>query len=98
MFINVTDGRLELLDPDNFRELKLVCASRSMLSDAAVDQLGRLDGDHVWVREAWFRAQAAAADGDWIKSFDAMRDYARSKGWIDGTGAIRVHIEVVDGG
>tara|TARA_R110000868_G_scaffold226080_4_gene478539 strand:- start:4126 stop:4422 length:297 start_codon:yes stop_codon:yes gene_type:complete len=92
MFISASNERLELRDAHNFKELKLVRAP-AHADTVITGQLGRLDGDHVWVDEHWFLAQPPAANEEWIKAFHAMKDYARGKGWVDGAGAIRVHIE-----
>jgi hypothetical protein len=54
------------------------------------------DDDHVWVDIANLRAAALARvdDPGYGERFDAMIAYARSKGWVDATGAhVRAHIE-----
>lgn len=93
MFIRLACGQLLLCDAENFGELKLVCAPGATLDSALESQLGRIEGDHIWVNERWFLAQTPAIDAVWRRSFEAMRDYARSKGWVDASGAVRVHIE-----
>jgi hypothetical protein len=93
MFIRLAESGFELLDPHNFKELKLVRPSGASFNQAAKDRLGRIDGDHIWVKQAWFLAQEPAADGEWRLSFEAMKTYANSKGWVDDVGAIRVHVE-----
>jgi hypothetical protein len=58
---------------------------------------GADDGD-AWISIDWVRSEAgAAAPGslgtDWPVRFDAMVDYARSKGWLDGPGThVRAHV------
>ncbi|MGF7125205.1 hypothetical protein [Rhodococcus sp. AG1013] len=53
-----------------------------------------VDG-HAWISAAAV-ARLADADGagdDWRTGFQAMREYARGKGWVRADGAIRAHIE-----
>lgn len=97
MFIKSSPGQLVLLDAQNFGELKLVRAPGAILDGAVERQLGRIEGDHIWVNDQWFLAQPPAMDATWRQAFEAMKNYARSKGWVDGSGAVRVHIEE-DGG
>jgi hypothetical protein len=65
-------------------------------------QLGRVDPDGtVFIPPDKVRAlaaQAAMAAGQplsdgWEAKFSSMLDFAASKGWIDGDGAIAAHIE-----
>jgi hypothetical protein len=54
------------------------------------------DEDHVWVDIANLRAAALGRveDPGYPERFDAMIEYARSKGWLDDTGThVRAHIE-----
>lgn len=62
------------------------------LVDAAA---GRLEGDHALITIDAVRRMARDRVGDdWDARFDAMLDYARTKGWIDDTGnAIQAHVE-----
>ncbi|WP_176599064.1 MULTISPECIES: hypothetical protein [Sphingobium] len=88
----LADERFELVDPNNFREMKLV-AGAPLPNSTVEDQLGRVEGDHVWVRESWFLAQPCADATEWLNLFQGMKDYASGKGWVDSMGAIRVHVE-----
>lgn len=48
---------------------------------------------HVWVSTAWIRAEVHG-DAQWAAGFDAMVDFAGSKGWLDADGShILGHIE-----
>ena len=35
---------------------------------------------------------ARPEEEQWIKQFEGMVEYARSKGWVDGTGRIQAHV------
>lgn len=83
-----------LEDIDNFRAFKLVCASPRASCAQALAQVGRADGDHVWVDAGWLRANGRA-DADWQAGLDKMIDYAAGAGWVDDSGAIRAHVEDV---
>ena len=65
------------------------------LVDAAA---GRLEGDHALITiDAVRRMAAGRVADDWPERFDAMLDYARTKGWIDDTGnAIQAHVDYED--
>lgn len=65
--------------------------------DRALGALGRPDGDHVWLDVAALRAAAGPRDPDWQRRFDAMVDYARSRGWTD-QAATRLRAHVVQVG
>jgi hypothetical protein len=50
------------------------------------------DGQHIWVEVAALRAASAAAG--FGEGFEAMIDYARSKGWLDEDGThVRAHVD-----
>lgn len=73
--------RLEVLAPVNLPDADLA---------ARLGDLGRLDGDHVWLSVQRLRG-AGPADEGWASRFDAMIEYATSKGWVEGT-AVRAHV------
>ena len=89
-----------LLEPENFKAFKLVCADR-VEPEALAAALGALvelddDGAHAWLSIAGLRDLAGplAADDEWMTSFDGMVGYAASKGWLSPDGsAIRAHVE-----
>jgi len=62
--------------------------------DERLAPCGRLDHDgrHAWIAERWLRA-AGPAEPAWREQLDAMLAYADRKGWRDGAGAIRAHLE-----
>lgn len=51
--------------------------------------------EHLWIsREEVARLVGdLAADPDWQVSFEKMFIFAQSKGWVDGLGRIRAHVE-----
>jgi hypothetical protein len=70
---------------------------------AAVDRVlresgfGSVDGDDARLDLAHLRR--AAGNGrppGWEADFDAMADYARSKGWLDGNGQVQAHLVWAD--
>ena len=73
--------RLEVLAPEGLPDADLA---------ARLGELGRLDGDHVWLSVEHLR-QAGPADPGWAEGFDGMIGYARSKGWVEGD-AVRAHV------
>jgi hypothetical protein len=55
---------------------------------------GHVDGDHAWIRpEAVVALAGREHDADWRRRFDGMVAYAREKGFLDASGAIRAHVE-----
>lgn len=83
-------------DAENFRAFKVECASDRNDCTDAFAEVGRLDGDHLWVDPAWLCSHGRR-DADWAAGLQKMIDYAASAGWVDQAGAIRAHIEDVRG-
>ena len=56
------------------------------------------DGEHVWLDVAACRSIGMASLGTgWAEGFDAMVDFAASRGWTDEDGRrVRAHIERTD--
>lgn len=80
-------------DADNFRAFAVVVTGEPDLSSALAG-LGVVDGDHVFFdAEAVKRLAGERATDDWGANFDKMVEFARSKGWVDGAGRVRAHIE-----
>lgn len=93
MIVRAKAGRVTLEDIDNLRAFKVV-AERSPDLAQTVQPAGRLDGDAVWVSEAWLRRQAQGKPAAWASDFEKMLDFAETKGWFDETArAVRAHIE-----
>jgi hypothetical protein len=76
--------RLEVLAPAGLPDDELA---------GRLGDLGRLDGDHVWLDVAGLRAAGQPGDAAWGAGFDGMIGYAGSKGWLDEAGtAVRAHV------
>ena len=92
------DGRtVSLQDPDDVKRFHVAAAGRrdEAALAAAIGDLGRVDGDEVWVRVPAVRAMAAGrVSPSWEDDFAGMLEYARSKGWLDDTGdSVKAHVE-----
>jgi hypothetical protein len=71
---------VSLEDPDDFKGFKLV-VERVEHAHVGVDEIKRLAGE------------ARAGDAAWLEQLEGMLAYARSKGWVDESGAVRAHVE-----
>lgn len=96
---DLRSGRITLEQPDDFTAFHVAVAGGDVADERLAGALaphGRLEGDHAWIEVDAVRALAgeAATTEAWQAGFDAMVDYARSKGFLDGSGdAIRAHLE-----
>jgi hypothetical protein len=98
MVIEITDGdAVRLFGSDDFTRLSVTLSGTSTsAARAALEQIGEpVDDSHVFVSPEVLSslAGARAADPQWQTAFAAMLDYARSRGWTDATGRVRVHVE-----
>ncbi len=100
--IDLSESRVHLRDPDDFRRFSVAVDGAGDQSDLArvVDQsgLGRLkdDGRHVVVDPVALRALAgAAATDEWDEGFAGMLAYAAGKGWVEDDGVV-AHVEPLD--
>ena len=61
----------------------------------ALNGVAALEGEsHAWVSEAALRTFPAVRDNaEWQKKLDGMIAFARTRGWVNESGAIRAHIE-----
>jgi hypothetical protein len=96
--INTAGGTPELVEPDDFKAFDILAPGEPDAERlaAATAGIGRADGaDHVYVDVVALRALAGsrAQDDEWCRGLDAMLEYARSKGWLDESGAVRAHVE-----
>jgi hypothetical protein len=91
---------VELRQADDFRSLKVValtadgCADRLAEAIAIAGTVG-VDGD-AYLRLDGLRRLSGerGADPHWLAGFDAMVDYARSRGWLTSGPALRAHCEI----
>jgi hypothetical protein len=88
-----------LADRDNFRAFAITVDGTPDQLPTVVDALTGLgtvdaDGGHAMLDADAVRRLAGATEGDpWSADFDAMVEYARSKGWTDEHGRVRAHLE-----
>jgi hypothetical protein len=87
-------AEIRLNEPGELRSLKavVVCSERGIEWPAAV---ARHD-EHVWIRiDALRRLAAEAGVGpDWQSDFDAVLEFAGSRGWVDEEEqVVRAHVE-----
>ena len=95
--IVVTDDSVELVDAEDTKafhvEVRDDTDIAAVLDEAGAGTLAD-DGEHALVEIGWVRQHAVGVGPQWEQDFDAMLDYARTKGWIDeGTSAIVAHLE-----
>jgi hypothetical protein len=88
-------GQVAMDDAENLRGLSVElrsCAAGQ--ADTLLGDLGRVDGEHVWLDIALLKALSPkAGEPEWAAGFDGVMGYAQSKGWIDETGTrVRAHV------
>ena len=95
MYIQVDqDGPVTLADADNFRAFSVVSNGVREKLGEALSGLGTVDGDHAWLDAGAVKNLAGDGVGEqWHADFDAMVEFARSKGWTDDDGRVRAHVE-----
>ncbi|HVW47151.1 MAG TPA: hypothetical protein VHA76_08860 [Solirubrobacterales bacterium] len=90
---------VSLVEPDVFDRLAVVVAGGGSRADLerATAAVGALDddGEHLFIGRGELRSLAGerAISPIWLEGFEAMVDYAESKGWVDGEGRVRAHVE-----
>lgn len=96
VLIDTGAGSAEVCEVDDLQRLQVTVrgALSSPAVGAALGRLGRVEGEHAWLAIDQLRAAGPNRD-EWRTRFDAMIDYARSKGWTDDRGGVRVHLEPV---
>jgi hypothetical protein len=94
--LRAAPATVRLVEPEDFGAFKIAARGPATELGSAVERFGRLTGDgHVLVDVTALRALAGerGRDRDWLASLDAMVDHARTRGWTDGGGAIRGHVQ-----
>lgn len=89
------DGSSLTLDgSDDFTRLN-VLASRDISGASVFAECRRTPDGHLFVPPQLIEDLAGAngMNDHWRKNFDAMVEFARSTGWVDDAGAMRVHVE-----
>jgi hypothetical protein len=94
MYIVVDRAGVALVDGENFRTFAVVVEGGEVDLGGALERFGVVDGEHVWLDpEAVKRLAGDGAGPEWPARFDAMIEFARSKGWVDDAGRVRAHVE-----
>ncbi|MBY4895529.1 flavin reductase family protein [Cupriavidus sp. AU9028] len=98
MRIYLTDaGAIALRDPDDFKRLDvLVDPQPQERLDRAIARIGRREDErHVRLCPSVLRFLSGhAGDAQWEAGFQAMLDFAASRGWVDEAGMLRAHITI----
>jgi hypothetical protein len=86
-----------MLEPDDFGAFSvLVVGFERRAFVSAVDEIGSvIDDGHVAVDLDAVRRLVGDRwdDARWRSGLDGMLSYARSRGWITDSGAVRAHVE-----
>lgn len=91
-------GRVQLIEPDDFRSFKLVvehdAAALSQVRALLTGIASRIDETHAWISQDWLRRDGAIArPAAWQEKFAELLVYADGKGWLDpATGDVRAHV------
>lgn len=94
MILTDSTDSLTLTDAWDFKRLSFETAHARR---TATEGVRWLDDDHVVVSTQDLRRLAGdlTQDESWETGFDAMLAYARSKGWVDADGGVRIHVAFV---
>jgi hypothetical protein len=87
------EGHISLQEIDDFAGFAAHAACTGEALDAGLTGAGRRENDaHLWINREWILANGRPADPQWRAAFEKMIAFAESRGWVDGDGAIRVHL------
>src|SRR5688572_12277709 len=98
MFLNVADGAVELVEPENFSSFKIVVQGTAADLPYARETLAGIaelpDSATAWVSADALRNWPTIKDiPGWQNGLAAMIEKARPHGWIDPqSGAIKAHV------
>jgi hypothetical protein len=94
VFVRTDADGVELHDADVFTDLHAELGGLTGQDAGArfAEHGCELSGEYAWLDISWLRAAGPDTDA-WLEKFDAMIEYARSKGWVDDSGArVRAHV------
>jgi hypothetical protein len=93
-----SSGGLTLLEPDDFRNFKLLLRGACEDRSPSIEGITFVDARNALISIEPVPTLPGRPDGEgWQKSYSAMIDAARKHGWIDTqAGAIRAHVERSD--
>ena len=88
-------GGLTLLEPDDFRNFKLLLRGAREDRSPAIERITFVDERNALISiELVPTLRGRPDDESWQKNYFAMIEAARKHGWIDAqAGAIRAHVE-----
>ena len=92
------DSLVSLEDPEDFKRFSVSVATSAeelpRIRDAVSDAGNLIDGETMWVNEAWLRTAPGCIEGEkWQDSVSAMIAGAKKYGWVDeGNGSIKAHV------
>jgi hypothetical protein len=92
---NSETANVSLEDAENFNTFAVRAVGPEAAFGAAVTQVGRYDGTHVFVSTDALKSLAGPLGQDpaWLEKLSSMLNYAEKKGWLDEDGAIQAHVE-----
>jgi hypothetical protein len=95
--VEVPTGLLELVEADDFRRfhVQLVGSADVAAAAAALQPVGRLDGDVAWIRLEGLRQLAGERRTPrWEAELARMLEFAKARGWLSADGReIQAHCE-----
>jgi hypothetical protein len=92
------DSSVTLESPEDFKRFSVSIAASAdelpRIRDAVSDAGNLIDGETMWVNEAWLRTAPGRIEGQkWQDAVSAMIAGAKKYGWVDGTnGSIKAHV------
>lgn len=93
--VNVAAGSVDIAHGDDLKRLQvsLIGTATDDQATALLGALGRLDGEHAWLRVETLREQAGPGQPEWNEGFTRMIEFARSHGWTTEDDAqVRAHV------
>ena len=87
---------LAVIEPEALKSLSLATDGGPQVTDDILRSTGHghLDGEHAWLDIDHLRASAGRDQPEhWVAGFNAMIDFARTRGWVSDDGShVRAHV------